>query len=68
MADAAKDQSYVLYGIRRDAYLRLNIESQGFDVEAELWVKAHANKLKATSFPIAYQPRLGDKKLRPVRV
>ena len=61
------DQLSGLYGIRRDVYLRLNIESQGFDVEAELWVKAHANKLKATSFPIAYQPRLGDKKLRPVR-
>jgi hypothetical protein len=61
------DQLSGLYGIRRDVYLRLNIESQGFDVEAELWVKAHANKLTATSFPIAYQTRLGDKKLRPVR-
>lgn len=61
------DQLSGLYGIRRDVYLRLNIESQGFDVEAELWVKAHANELETTSFPIAYQPRLGDKKLRPVR-
>jgi hypothetical protein len=61
------DQLSGLYGIRREVYLRLNIESQGFDVEAELWVKAHANSLRASSFPIAYQPRLGDKKLRPVR-
>jgi hypothetical protein len=61
------DQLSGLYGIRRDVYLRLNIESQGFDVEAELWVKAHANGLRSSSFPIAYQPRLGDKKLRPVR-
>jgi hypothetical protein len=61
------DQLSGLYGIRRDVLLRLNLESQGFDIEAELWVKAHANGLRSTSFPIRYQPRVGEKKLRPVR-
>jgi hypothetical protein len=61
------DQLSGLYGIRLDALRRLNLESQGFDIEAELWVKAHANRLRATSFPVRYQERLGEKKLRPVR-
>ena len=61
------DQLSGLYGIRRDVLLRLNLESQGFDVEAELWVKAHANGLRAAGFPIRYQPRIGEKKLRPLR-
>ena len=60
------DQLSGLYGIRREVLLRLNLESQGFDVEAELWVKAHANGLRSAGFPIRYQPRIGEKKLRPL--
>jgi len=56
-----------LYGLRREAALRLRLQSSGFDIEAEIGIKARAQKLRVTAFPIAYQARLGEKKLRPWR-
>lgn len=56
-----------LYGLRREALLRLKLESEGFDIEAEIGIKAHVRGLRVTSFPIEYQPRLGEKKLQPWR-
>lgn len=56
-----------LYGLRREALLRLKLESEGFDIEAEIGIKAHVRGLRMTSFPIEYQPRLGEKKLQPWR-
>lgn len=56
-----------LYGLRREALLRMKLESEGFDIEAEIGIKARVRGLRVTSFPITYQPRLGEKKLNPWR-
>jgi hypothetical protein len=53
-----------LYGLRRAALLRLNLESSGFDIEAEIGIKARVRGLRVTAFPVEYQPRVGEKKLR----
>ncbi len=54
-----------LYGLRRAAVLKMRLESEGFDIEAEIGIKARVRGLRVTSFPIDYQSRLGDKKLNP---
>ncbi len=56
-----------MYGLRREAALRLKLQSNGFDIEAEIGIKARAQNLRITSFPIQYQSRVGEKKLRPWR-
>lgn len=56
-----------LYGMRRDAFNSLGLESSGFDVEVEIGVKAKQRGLSLGTFDIDYHPRLGEKKLRPVR-
>jgi glycosyltransferase involved in cell wall biosynthesis len=53
-----------LYGLRRAAVLRLNLVSSGFDIEAEIGVKARVRGLRVAAFPVDYQPRVGEKKLR----
>jgi hypothetical protein len=54
-----------LYGLRRDAARTLDLQSDGFDIEAEIAIKAQARQMRVATFPIVYQPRLGEKKLRP---
>ncbi len=54
-----------LYGLRRDAFRRLGLEAQGFDIETEIGIKAQARGLRVTEFPISYMPRVGEKKLSP---
>ncbi len=56
-----------LYGLRREAVLKMQLESTGFDVEAEIGIKARVGGLRVTSFPVDYRPRLGEKKLHPWR-
>lgn len=56
-----------LYGMTRPAFEALQIESSGFDVEVEIGIKARRRGLSLGTFGIDYQPRVGDKKLRPVR-
>jgi glycosyltransferase involved in cell wall biosynthesis len=56
-----------LYGIRRDALTRLRLESEGFDIEAEIGIKARVGGMRVRSVDIPYHPRLGEKKLRPWR-
>jgi hypothetical protein len=56
-----------LYGLRRDAFLRLGLEATGFDIETEIGIKAQARGLRVAEFPIAYLPRVGEKKLSPWR-
>jgi glycosyltransferase involved in cell wall biosynthesis len=52
-----------LYGLRREALLKMRLESEGFDIEAEIGIKARVRGLRATTFPIEYGARLGAKKL-----
>lgn len=54
-----------LYGMRMDAIRGMGLEADGFDIEAEIGIKARAQKLKVAVFPITYGARLGEKKLRP---
>jgi glycosyltransferase involved in cell wall biosynthesis len=54
-----------LYGIRRAAALRLGTEATGFDIETEIGIKARTQGLRVAEVPIAYLPRLGEKKLSP---
>ena len=56
-----------LYGLRRDAFVRLGLEAKGFDIETEIGIKAQAHGLRITEFPIDYLPRVGEKKLSPWR-
>jgi hypothetical protein len=56
-----------LYGMSRDAFRTLRLESAGFDIEVEIGVKAKQRGLTLGTFDIDYQPRVGEKKLRPVR-
>jgi len=56
-----------LYGFRRDVILRMKLESDGFDIEAEIGIKARVHGLRVETLPITYHPRLGEKKLRPWR-
>ncbi|MGQ0602660.1 MAG: glycosyltransferase family 2 protein [Anaerolineales bacterium] len=52
-----------LYGLRREAVLRMRLESEGFDIEAEIGIKARVRGLRTAAFPIEYGERLGEKKL-----
>ena len=61
------DQLSGLYGMRREAAEKMQLVSVGFDIEAEIGIKARLRGLRVTSFPIDYQPRVGEKKLRPWR-
>ncbi len=56
-----------LYGIRRQPFLAMGLESTGFDIEAEIGIKARMRGLRVARMPIEYRNRLGDKKLRPLR-
>jgi len=56
-----------LYGLRREAALKLKLQSNGFDIEAEIGIKARAQRLRVKTFPVVYQARLGEKKLQPWR-
>lgn len=56
-----------LYGLRREALLKLRLEAEGFDLEAEIGIKARVRGLRVTSFPIPYHSRLGEKKLNAWR-
>jgi glycosyltransferase involved in cell wall biosynthesis len=59
----AEDQLSGLYGLHRDMLQKMNLESDGFDLEAEISIKARVHQLSVTTLPIKYQPRLGEKKL-----
>ncbi len=62
-----RDHLSGMYGFRREVVLDMSLEAKGFDIEAEIAIKARAGGLRSATFPINYQPRLGDTKLRPWR-
>lgn len=55
-----------MYGGRRDCLLALGLESEGFDIEAEICVKSQAHGLTCGTVPITYVERVGEKKLCPL--
>ena len=56
-----------LYAMTRDAYDQLGLESAGFDIEVEIGIKARQRGLRLGTVEIEYNPRVGTKKLRPVK-
>lgn len=56
-----------LYGLRREAFDALGLTAEGFDLEVEIGIKAHALGLRTISLPIHYDERRGAKKLRAWR-
>ncbi len=56
-----------LYGLHRRHLLAMQLESDGFDIETEIMVKAGLLALTANSMPIQYHERIGEKKLKPLR-
>jgi dolichol-phosphate hexosyltransferase len=53
-----------MYGGHVEKLLELDLESKGFDIEAEINVKAKARGLTCATVPITYLERVGNKKLR----
>jgi len=53
-----------LYGGCRDCLLEMALESEGFDIEAEINVKARAYGFTYATLPINYYERVGEKKLK----
>jgi dolichol-phosphate hexosyltransferase len=62
-----RDHLSGLYGLRREALQAMDLTAEGFDLEVEIGIKAHARRLRATSLPIAYGRRLGETKLHAWR-
>jgi glycosyltransferase involved in cell wall biosynthesis len=54
-----------LYGLRRDDCLRMDLRSEGFEIETEITIKAAQMGLSVDQVDIPYHPRIGESKLRP---
>lgn len=57
------DQLSGMYGLRRESVMRMQLESLGFAIEAEIGVKARLQGLRIATFPVEYQPRHGERPL-----
>ncbi len=56
-----------LYGLHRQTLLDMRLQSDGFDIETEIVVKAKALGLRSECIPIQYSERIGEKKLKPLK-
>lgn len=56
-----------LYGMRRSVLDAIGLESSTFAIETEIVVKVSRSRFNTKEIPIAYRPRLGASKLRPLR-
>ncbi|HZY71190.1 MAG TPA: glycosyltransferase family 2 protein [Thermoplasmata archaeon] len=61
------DISSGLWGLRSDAIERLALQSDGFDIESELYVKAFRHGLTISQVPVEYRDRVGTAKLHAMR-
>lgn len=55
-----------LFAIKKEKFLELNLESNGFEIETEIFTKSIKNKLKVKEIPIKYVKN-GDSKLNPLK-
>lgn len=55
------------WGIRTRAIATLELESTGFEVESELFVKSVRRGLRVVQIPVDYRPRIGEAKLHAAR-
>lgn len=56
-----------LYGFGAGVLEGLATEATGFDIEVEIGIKVKEHALSVAVLPIDYLPRIGDKKLSPLR-
>ncbi len=52
-----------LWGVRADAISRVRLESTGFEIEAELFLKMARQGFRVSQVPVTYRPRVGVAKL-----
>jgi len=55
------------WGVRASVVPSLGLESTGFEVESELFVKAMRQRLRFAQMPVDYRPRVGEAKLHAVQ-
>jgi hypothetical protein len=55
------------WGVRTEVLEGLRLESNGFEIESELFVKSFRHGLRVVQIPIAYRERIGEAKLHAVR-
>lgn len=53
--------------MKKNKFLDLGLESVGFEIETEIFVRSHAKGLKTFEIPIEYHERLGEAKLNSVK-
>lgn len=56
-----------LYAFNRDSFDALHTEAKGFDIEVEIGIKVKERGMDTATLPIDYLPRVGEKKLSPLR-
>ncbi len=56
-----------LWGVRIDAVRQVTLESDGFEIEAELFLKMARHGFHVSQVPVTYRPRVGEAKLHAVR-
>lgn len=56
-----------LYGMKKDVFKNLAIESANFTLETEVAIKVAQSDLKVAELSIEYKERIGESKLKPVR-
>ncbi|MCI4324423.1 MAG: glycosyltransferase family 2 protein [Thermoplasmata archaeon] len=56
-----------LWGIRTSVVGSLELESTGFEIEAEVFLKSFRSGLRVSQIPISYRNRVGEAKLHAVR-
>jgi dolichol-phosphate hexosyltransferase len=55
------------WGLQASTCTAFLLESDGFEIEAELFLKSFGSGLRVAQIPIAYRPRVGEAKLHAVR-
>ncbi|MDQ4076866.1 MAG: glycosyltransferase family 2 protein [Chloroflexota bacterium] len=56
-----------LYGLKKQGIMAMRLESEGFDIESEIMIKARTLGLRTSTIPIQYRQRIGTKKLSPMK-
>ncbi|HKV90286.1 MAG TPA: glycosyltransferase family 2 protein [Thermoplasmata archaeon] len=56
-----------LWGVRLDVVEDLRLQSTGFEIEAEVFLKAFRSGLRVSQVPISYRNRIGEAKLHTIR-
>ncbi len=56
-----------LWGLRTDVVPGLMLESTGFEIESEVFLKSFRSGLRVSQIPISYRNRIGEAKLHAVR-